>query len=366
MQTLKAAGFDVAGISSEGRDVPTVKAGGIPHFAVPMGRRATPLSDLRSLYRLWRVLRREKFDVIHTHTPKASLLGQYAALFAGVPLRVHTIHGLYFPGHMKPRERLFFVLLERVTMLFSHYNFSQNPEDLAVIRDEKIADLGRVEQIGNGIDLTDFAPERHPPERRRATRRALGLSDDHLVVGMVARLVREKGYEEMFEAVRIVKGAEPRARFIFAGGFQPEKFDAITASTLEDRGIADVAQFLGHREDVSDLYAIMDVHVLPSHREGFPRSPMEASAMGVPSVVTDVRGCRQTVDHDVTGKVVPVREPNALAAAILELLLDPAARARMGAAARQKAAKEFDEQVVFGKVRAAYERLLGHDAEGRP
>jgi glycosyltransferase involved in cell wall biosynthesis len=366
LQTLQDAGFDVTGISSAGADVPAIEQGGIRHVAVPMSRRYTPLEDLRSLIELWGVLRREKFDVVHTHTPKAGLLGQYAALLAGVPLRVHTIHGLYFPGHMNPRLRSAFVLLERITMRFSHHNFSQSPEDMSVAVDEKISRADRLELIGNGIDVRAFAPDLQPPAKRSATRRSLGLTDDHLVVGMVARLVAEKGYHEMFEAAARIHREEPRARFIFVGGFEPEKFDAIKQDTLTKWKIDRVAQLLGHRSDMPDLYAIMDVHVLPSHREGFPRSPMEASAMGVPSVVTDVRGCRQTVDHGVTGLIVPVRDPEALAGAILTLLRDESRRHGMGEAARQKAAREFDERIVFEKIRRTYERLLRHAAAREP
>jgi glycosyltransferase involved in cell wall biosynthesis len=187
----------------------------------------------------------------------------------------------------------------------------------------------------------------------------LGLRDEHLVVGVVARLVAEKGYFEMFRAAQRILEKEPRARFLFIGGFEPSKLDAIQEGTLAQFGLEGAAQFLGHRRDVPDLYAVMDVHVLPSHREGFPRSPMEASAMGIPSVVTDVRGCRQTVDDGKTGRIVPVRDLEALASAILELLADPELRGRFGAAARVKAEREFDEQAVFRRVREAYARLLG-------
>jgi glycosyltransferase involved in cell wall biosynthesis len=364
LRTLREAGFDVAGVSSAGKDVSVLEAAGVRHIAVPMSRSYTPLADLVALVRLWRVFRREHFDIVHTHTPKAGLLGQYAALLAGVPLRVHTIHGLYFPANASPRARVAFVMLERLTMAFSHYNLSQNPEDIPVAIAEKIARADQLELIGNGIDLAAFAPETQPASKRAATRATLGLSADHLVVGIVARLVAEKGYREMFEAVRVIRAAEPRARFIFIGGFEAEKADAIQPGELAARGIADVAQFLGHRVDVADLYAVMDVHVLPSHREGFPRSPMEASAMAVPSVVTNVRGCRETVEDGVTGRLVPVRDPGALAAAILGLLGDATGRRRMGDAAHAKAVREFDEQVVFAKVVAAYNRLMGHRGAG--
>src|SRR5262249_41019345 len=153
------------------------------------------------------------------HTPKAGLLGQYAALIAGVPVRVHTIHGLYFPGHMKPGRRWLYVLLERLTMLFSHRNLSQNPEDVPVAVRERICSPERSELIGNGIDLSRFDPSGRTAARRRATRAALGLDDGHKVVGMVARFVAEKGYRELLRAAQIVAGAMPEARFVCVGAF---------------------------------------------------------------------------------------------------------------------------------------------------
>jgi glycosyltransferase involved in cell wall biosynthesis len=366
LETLRAAGYDITGISAAGPGAAALTSAGVRHISVPMSRRYTPWGDLRCLLSLWRVLRREDFDIVHTHTPKAGLLGQYAALLAGVPLRVHTIHGLYFPGHMNPRARFAYVLLERITMLFSHHNFSQNPEDTPVAIKEKISRADRLELIGNGIDLAAFDPALQPPAKRSRTRKSLGLTDEHLVVGVVARLVAEKGYFEMFRAAQLVLEREPRARFLFIGSFEPSKADAIQEGTLEQLGLQDVAQFLGHRRDVPDLYAVMDVHVLPSHREGFPRSPMEASAMGIPSVVTDVRGCRQTVDDGQTGRIVPARSAEALATAILELLADPELRQRFGEAARVKAKQEFDEQAVFRRVRNTYARLLTHRSKGAP
>jgi glycosyltransferase involved in cell wall biosynthesis len=359
MKYLQRRGFEVIGVSAPGGEVAAVEAAGARHVAVPMSRRFSPLADLVALVRLVRVFRRERFAVVHTHTPKAGLLGQYAALIAGVPVRLHTIHGLYFPGHMKPGRRWLYVLLERLTMLFSHRNLSQNPEDVPVAVRERICSPERIELIGNGIDLSSFDPSGRTAARRRATRAALGLDEGHKVVGMVARFVAEKGYRELLRAAQIVAGAIPEARFLCVGAFEPEKADALDPRIIDEMGLSRVVRFLGHRDDVADLYAAMDVLALPSHREGFPRAPMEAAAMGVPAVVTDIRGCRQTVDDRVTGRLVPPREADALATALLDVLRDDATRARYGRAAREKALAEFDERAVFEKVEAAYERLLG-------
>jgi glycosyltransferase involved in cell wall biosynthesis len=264
---------------------------------------------------------------------------------------------------MKPEQRWMYVWLERITLAFSHYNFSQNPEDIPVAVAEKISRPERLEQIGNGIPLGRFDPAAVSEDKRRAIRKQLGYTDEHLVVGMVGRLVAEKGYYDAFEAARLIKQRVPHARFLFVGRFEP-KFDAIKPEDLERYGIADVAQFLGHRDDVDQLYAAMDIFTLPSHREGFPRSVMEAAAMAKPSVVTQIRGCRQTVDDGVTGLMVPLRDPPALAAALERLLESPADRARMGAAARAKAIREFDETKIIDSIIAAYRRLSADAPKG--
>lgn len=358
LRYLRDAGYEVSGISSPGPRVAEIEAAGIRHIAVPMTRRSSPLADLRALSHLYRIMRRERFDIVHTHTPKAALLGQYAALLARVPIRVHTIHGLYFPGHMKPGRRWVYVLLERITMAFSHLNLSQNPEDIPVAIEDHICAPGRLRLLGNGIDLVQFDPSTQTAERRSQTRAKIDIEPHHRVVSIVARFVIEKGYLEMLNAVRIIKDRATDVRFVFVGPIEPEKRDALDPQIIDEMGLSDVIRFLGSRDDVADLYAITDVFALPSHREGFPRAPMEAAAMGVPSVVTNIRGCRQVVVDGETGYLVPVGDAQALAERLLELLDDENKRTAFGRAARQKALTEFNEVQVFARVLDAYVELL--------
>ncbi len=358
---FRRAGYEVAGISARGPHAADLDEAGVEFFEIPVKRTFDLLGDLRALIALYRLLRRERFDIVHTHTPKGGLLGQYAGLIARVPLRVHTIHGLYFPGFMRPGRRWLYVWLERITLAFSHHNFSQNPEDIPVAIAERISAPERLEQIGNGISMRRFDPARVTADERRRVRAELGFTGGELVVGMVARLVAEKGYEEAFRAARLVAERVPEARFVFVGGFE-DKPDAIAPDALARHGIAGIAQLLGHRRDVERLYAAMDVFMLPSHREGFPRSVMEAAAMGLPCVVTDVRGCRQCVEHGVNGLLVPARDPAALAGALERLLRSPGERARMGAAGRTKAVREFDEARIIDAILDAYRRLAARRA----
>lgn len=181
---------------------------------------------------------------------------------------------------------------------------------------------------------------------------------DALVVGFVGRLVAEKGLLELFEAAGQVLAQMPETKFLFVGATDFEKADALTPQSAREFGIADSCIFVGQRQDMPELYSLMDVFCLPSHREGFPRAPMEAATLGVPSVVTDIRGCRQTVVHEKTGLLVPVRDAQSLALALVRLLSNPEERDRMGAAARRLAVDQFDERDVFDKVLATYAFLL--------
>lgn len=359
LRHIRDAGYEVMGVSSAGPYLARVEEAGIRTAVVPMVRAITPGADAVALARLVRVFRRERPAIVHTHTPKAALLGQYAALLARVPVRVHTIHGLYFPGHMTPRTRPFYVAAERLTMRFTHLALSQNPEDIPVSIEEKICRPDRVQYLGNGIDLDRFRPERADRCAVERLRTELGMEPGDPVVGIVARVNREKGYLEFFQAARKIAERVPRARFVVVGPVESEKFDALDPVQLaREAGVAERTHYLGVRSDMLELYTLFDVLVLPSHREGFPRSPMEAHAMGRPAVATDIRGCRQVVADGETGFLVPLRDPEALADRVARVLEDPALARRMGEAALARAREHFDERKVIERTLAAYDELL--------
>ena len=174
----------------------------------------------------------------------------------------------------------------------------------------------------------------------------------------MGRLVEEKGILDLLEAAKAVIEAIPRAQFLIIGPYDDDKPDALRPEVAERFGVADSCRFLGMRNDMPELYALMDVLVLPSYREGFPRAPMEASAMGVPTVVTNIRGCREAVDPGENGLLFPVGDVDALAKCMIELLGDDERRAAMAVAGRRIAEDRFDEQKVFDRVLSEYERLL--------
>ncbi len=358
LRTLKEHGYEVTGVSSPGPDVSALESSGIGHVAVPITRRLTPLADLGSLLRLYRVMRRGRFTIVHTHTPKPGLLAQLAARLARVPVVVNTIHGFYFHDRMAPAARRFYVMLERLAGRCSDLVLSQNEEDVATALREGIARPGRIRYLGNGIDLQRFDPARFDARARERARASLGVPAGAPVVGFVGRLVAEKGVPELLEAARVVRQRHPEVRFLFVGHTDHEKADRVSPEAARELGGEDTCVFAGFRHDMPELYLAMDVFVLPSHREGFPRAPMEASAMQVPCVVSDVRGCRQAVRHGENGLLVPPGDAGMLAEAISRLLDDRGLARRLGEQGRRRASEEFDERRVFSIVLSEYERLL--------
>ena len=362
LRALRDEGFEVTAISAPGPWVADLEAEAIRH--IPWGhatRSWDPRSDAVAFVELLRILRRERFDAVHTHNPKPGVLGRVAARAARVPVVLNTVHGLWATPEDRARRRLPVLAAEWAAARFSDLELYQSREDLAWARRRRVVGPGRSILLGNGIDLDRFHPSLRGGERRTELRAELGFGPGDVVIGTVGRMVREKGYRELFAAAQALRAQDPDARFLVVGEADPAKPDAVTAE--EVLAARPHVTFTGWREDVPDLMAAMDVFVLPSWREGMPRSAIEASAAGLPLVLTDIRGCREVVSHGIEGLLVPVRRPDALADALLRLVRRPDLRERMGLAARVRAERDFDERRVASTVVAVTGALL--EAAGR-
>ncbi len=354
---LRAEGFEVYGISADGPWTAEVEAEGVRHITWKHVTRSwSPLEDARSFLDLIRILRRERFDLVHTHNPKSGILGRVAGRLTGTPVVVNTIHGLYATPDDPALKRCAVLSLEWLAARFSDLELYQSEEDLAWSRRRRLVSGRRGMLLGNGIDVGLFDPANVPRERVAALREELGIPDGALVVGMVGRLVAGKGYREYFEAANRIRSARPEVCFLAIGDLDLQKADAITPEELER--VAGDVMVTGWRTDVRDLLAVLDVFVLASWREGLPRSAIEAAAMAKPLVVTDIRGCREVVRDGREGRIVPPRDADRLAAAIAELLDDEDRRKRLGAAARARALERFDQRKVTEIVVCEYRRLL--------
>jgi glycosyltransferase involved in cell wall biosynthesis len=362
LEAFGRAGFDVVGISAPGPYARALAERGVRHIPLAQATRSmAPTRDVAALAELARVLRGLRPTIVHTHNPKPGIYGRIAGRATRVPVVVNTVHGLYAQPDDRLTKRVLVYGAERIAATCSHAELIQNPEDIETLTRLRIP-AAKLTLLGNGIDLSRFDPTTGSAAEVEAARRELGATGpDDVVVGLVGRLVREKGYPEVFEVARRLRARLPHVRFAVIGGADDEKADSLSETDLANAAAGGV-RMLGSRGDVDALYRGMDLFVLASHREGFPRAAMEAAAMGVPAIVTDIRGCRQVVDHEVTGLLVPARDTAALDAAVEKLAQDPERRAAMGIAAQAKSRREFDVQRCIDITLGTYRRLLARHA----
>jgi glycosyltransferase involved in cell wall biosynthesis len=361
---LRSQGFEVHAACRPGRHAEHIRNQlGLPLHPVRISRRMNPLADLIALWDLRRLLCRERFDIVHLHFPKATLLGAVAARAAGSRIVVNTLRPV-FQDHMSAPKRRLFMSLDRLTARLCTRLLAQNPDDVGRYVRLGICPPEKLRTLGNGIDLARFDPAAVGPEARAAVRREAGIPAEAFVVGMVGRLTREKGYAEFFRTVELMLAERGEVRFLVAGEALPGERGAIPADLPARLGLATCGAMLGMREDVERVYAAMDLLVFPSHREAFPRALMEAAAMGLPIVASDVSGCRRCVREGQNGFLLPVGDAGGFARRALELAGSAELRSRMGAASRRLALAEFDEREVFRKVADCYRRLLAERGGG--
>ncbi len=343
------------GISGTGPWVAELEAAGVRHLPLDSSTRGMDLlADLKAARELYCHLKANPVDVLHTHNPKPGIYGRLVGKLAGVPMVINTVHGLYATEDDPWPKRAVVYLLEAIAARFSDAELAQNVEDVELMARLRITPPGKMQLLGNGVDLSRFDPARVGSESRARLRREWGVRNGQVVVGIVGRLVAEKGYPELFDAFAGLD--RDRYVLVVAGPDDPTKAGALPRSTIaraEQLGV----RMLGMRNDVEDLYSAFDLFVLPSHREGFPRAAMEAAAMGLALVATDIRGCRQVVDHGENGLLVPAMNAPALADAIAMLGDDAGLRVRMGKASFVRARAEFDENRVVQIVMDTYRRV---------
>lgn len=345
----------VAGRESpgEGNMLPLAAANGVEPVIIPaLGRELSPLRDPAVLLTLYSRFRRLRPDVVCTHMSKAGAVGRVAAWLARVPVRVHTFHGHVFSGHFSPAKTRFFVELEkrlaRISTRIIVLGERQQREITAL-------GVGRPEQfvqVPLGLDLSAFlAAEKHSGELRKE----LAIPQDAPLAAIVARLVPIKNHAVFLRAAKLVCGSLPAARFLIVGdGPERRGLEALT----EQLGLKGRVIFLGFRDDLPRIYADCDATVLSSDNEGMPVALIESLAAATPAVATDVGETREVIRDGESGFVVPPSDPEALAAALLELLRSPERAKQMGLAGRRHVYPRFSIERLAADTAGLFRSLL--------
>lgn len=356
----KQAGYDVHIATMDGPAVADVVSHGLVHHVIPMSRSGkNPLEEAHTLYALWGLFRRLRPDVVHAVTIKPVLYGGIAARLAGVKAYVAAISGL---GFVFTRQKQGFDFLRVAAiglyrLALGHPNsrvIFQNTNDRDVLQRAHVVRAGQAVMIrGSGVSLDAFP--------------ALPEPEGPIVAIMVARLLRDKGVMEFVEAARIASRRSDVAggrglRWVLVGAPDPGNPASVSAHDVEQWRQEGVVECLGERSDIASLYADAHIAVLPSYREGLPKSLVEAAACGRAVVTTDVPGCRDAIEPGASGLLVPVRDANSLADAVLRLANDNALRQQMGAEGRRLAEREFDIDQIISAHLAIYDALTNRPA----
>lgn len=347
----KSAGFDVHIATGPGPACQKISDLGFEHHLLAISRSGrNPFAELRTLWGLYRVVRKLRPDLVHLVTIKPVLYGGLMARLTGVPAVVAAVSGLgtLFIDPQQARSRMRRTVEWLYRFALGHSNVKvifQNPCDRAAliaigaVREEKSALIG-----GSGVSLADY-PMRPEPE---------GVP----VVTFAARLLKDKGVREFVGAARLLQERGITARFWLAGSPDPGNLTSVTEEDLLEWGKDGSIEVLGYQIDIPDLFAKSNIVVLPSYREGLPKALIEAAACGRAVVTTDVPGCRDAIELGTTGLLVPVRDAKALADAIQSLIEDPAKRKQMGISSRALAEREFTIERVVEAHMAIYKKLL--------
>ncbi len=356
-KALKAQGHEVLLISPPGEYGARLQALDFRWEALPMDRKSlNPLQELRLLMHLCRLYRREQPALAHHFTIKCVVYGSIAALMARVPARVNAVAGMgYVFTNQALKARLLRPVVRGLMRLVLNGRGArvilQNNDDMAAFAQAGLArpELTRL-VMGSGVDLARFTPRVQPAQA--------GADVQPTRVVLAARLLWDKGIAEYAQAARLLKAKGLPVRFLLAGAPDPGNPAAIPQATLDGWQAEGLMALLGQVNDMAALFASVDMVVLPSYREGLPKSLIEAAACALPLVTTDAPGCREVVTHEVNGLLVPVKDATALANAIERLHLDPAWARQLGLAARERAIAEFDERIVIAKTLAVYGELV--------
>ena len=348
--------YDITAISTDGNGYlkKVAEREGVAHHPIELTRAITPIQDLKALYQLTTYLRKEKPLIVHSHTPKAGTIGMLAAKLAGVKHRFHTVAGLpLLEATGNKRKLLDFV--EKITYSAATKVLPNSYGLKEIILNEKYTNHQKLKVIGkgssNGIDTNYFSPALFFENDKKEIREKWNIQKDDFVYIFVGRLVKDKGIQELVQAFTNI--ATENSKLLLVGTFEHEldPLDSKTLSTIENNPKIIVT---GWQTDVRPFFAIANVLTFASYREGFPNVVMQAGAMGLPSIVSDINGCNEIISNNQNGIIVEVKATQPLADAMLLLQKDLELFKKLQSNARKKIVDNYSRDFVWNELRNFY------------
>lgn len=352
-------GFEVIGVSSAGVELKDVaKNEHIRTISVEMSRKISPIKDLQALLRFYRVCKIEKPDIVHSHTPKAGIVGMLGSKLAGVPIRLHTVAGLPLM-EAKGIKRHILNWVEKLTYACATQVYPNSKGLYDFIIKEKFTIPEKLKVLGkgssNGIDTEFFNPNSLNTEDKEGLRRSLNIAHDDFVYIFVGRLVGDKGINELVEAFQQLN--QPNSKLLLVGP-QEKELDPLEPDTLqfidENKDIISV----GFQHDVRPFFGISDCLVFPSYREGFPNVVMQAAAMQLNAIVSDINGCNEIITHGDNGWIIPVKNSKSLQEIMQWCFNNQEESRKMGLKSRKIMQTYYERSFVWKELLAEYQSLI--------
>ena len=364
LRFMASNGFDVKGVSSEGEELREVHENeGIAVEAITMSRKITPFQDLKSLWEMWNFLRKEKPQIVHTHTPKAGIIGMLAARLAGVPHRLHTVAGLPLMEATGTKRKILNIV-EKLTYSSATRVYPNSKGLYDFILQNNFTQSNKLKIIANGssngIDTAFFSPDQVTELERVTLREKLNIQPDNFVFVFVGRIVSDKGINELIKAFSQLQAVENKPtgiKLLLVGGLEND-LDPLNPETLAEINQNKDIISVGFQQDVRSFFAIADALVFPSYREGFPNVVMQAGAMGLPSIVSDINGCNEIIIEGENGLIIPPKNVEKLKEKMLTLAKDKNLYTKLKGNSRRMIENRYEQSVVWNALLEEYEGLL--------
>ncbi len=357
--------YDIVGVANKGSGLKEVAENeGVRTIRIDMNRNISPFHDISALYRLYRLFKKEKPFLVHSHTPKAGTLSMLAAKLAGIKNRWHTIAGMPLL-EVRGMKRRILNTVERFTYSNATRILPNSKGLYDIILQEQFTTANKLQIIGNGssngVNVTYFDPEIFTSENNQQLRQSLNYSKDDIVFIFIGRLVKDKGINELIEAYVKLHQQYSNCKLLLVGLYE-NKFDPLKAETQHHIDNHEGINFVGRKSDVRPYLAIADILAFPSYREGFPNVVMEAGAMGLPSIVTDINGCNEIITSGQNGIIIPPKNADKLFDAMLLLLQNTNERSKLASNAREIILKNYKQSYLWNEMLKAYKELE-HEAD---
>jgi glycosyltransferase involved in cell wall biosynthesis len=352
--------FNIIGISSPGNEIKDIeKEEGIRVIEIEMTRSITPLKDLISAYKLYKTFKKEKPFIVHTHTPKAGTVGMIASKLAGVPHRLHTIAGLPLVETTGAKRSLLNVV-EKITYACATKIYPNSFGLKNIILSNNFTKPNKLKVIGNGssngIDVDYFYREKLNSTQISSLKNNLNVHNNDIVFIFVGRLVTDKGINELISAFKNICIKYSNVKLLLVGTFESE-LDPLHEDTLKEIESNNNILAVGWQTDVRPYFAVSNVLVFPSYREGFPNVVMQAGAMNLPSIVTDINGCNEIIKDNVNGIIIPPKSEKELFSAMMRLIGNPDERIAFARASREVICANYKREFIWEALLQEYKDL---------